>query len=477
MNVVKVSIMIDVNQEKVIDWPTLNIKLNQRRHTYNCFATSCFAVCTAAREMALKGRGRIVAFDLETTGYMPCAIVEIGLVDTATGQHFLQRVSPMIAIDPGVSVGAAAKRFHYRNTHSDLERQATLIHGITDADVASSPTLDVAWPLAWRWLLSLGEKDSAAPSQNMQPVTLLSYGGPFFDISVLSHDLSRYGMAIPPSVAAADFLEHVRATTGFAQAFKVQYPWGRSKLRDVYLCEVGVSMAGAHTSVGDARALLELYQRASAARPFPLVTLTPEEVTDILKRISRGGGGAISRSVSGPAALGRIVGAPRRFPPAAGSGALQRTPTAPPGCGAAASGTAAPGKKIIPALPAPRAAAPPVVTSTPPLMATLAEPPAVVRVAGAPQPAPQADTEDATAARSAEQALAGSKRPRTDVDSMATLHSPELQLTVSAPDELECVSARPVPGSMPASAAVQHAGSILPSLTPLLTGSPAAKCD
>lgn len=69
--------------------------------------------------MSLKVRGRIVAFDLETTGFMPCAIVEIGLVDAATGEHFLQRVSPMALIDPSVSVGAAAKRLYYRNTHSD----------------------------------------------------------------------------------------------------------------------------------------------------------------------------------------------------------------------------------------------------------------------------------------------------------------------------------------------------------------------
>lgn len=329
-------------------------------------------------------------------------------------------------------------------------------HPITNTDVASSPTLDAVWPLAWRWLLSLGEKDAAAFSQNVQPVTLVSYGGPFFDISVLSYDLSRYGMTIPPSVTAADFLEHVRGTKGFAQAFKMPYSWGDSKLRNVYLREIGVCMTGAHTSVGDARALLELYQRASAARPFPLVTLTPDEGRDVNRRNSRGGGGAMSRSMSGPAALDRAVGAPQLLPPAADPGALKRAPTAPPGGGAAARGTAAPLKPIVPALPAPRAAEPLVVASATSLVVALAEPAAVAQVAGAqPQAVPLVEA-DLTAAGSAEQALAGSKRPRTDIDSISTLHSPELPPAVSSRGEHAVLPRVPVqmPGSILATAAV-----------------------
>lgn len=180
-------------------------------------------------------RRPLVFLDLETTGVNPVSdrIVEIGMVKVhADGRReaLTRRVNPGVPIPPA----------------------STLIHGITDADVASAPRFA---RIAHEVVGFIGDADLAG--FNIQR----------FDIPVLHRELAMAGARLEMegrAVVDSQVIFHRKEPRDLTAAYR-------------YYC--GKELKGAHGAHADVEACVDILDAQLAA--YPDLPRTPQELADL----------------------------------------------------------------------------------------------------------------------------------------------------------------------------------------------------
>ena len=175
----------------------------------------------------------VIAFDLETTGFRPCSIVQFAAVECKPGgRAFNERIKP----DVPISVAASA------------------LHGILDRDVTAMPSFLTVWRNFLSWLPS-------SPAEGGK-IVLLGFNAFSFDVHVLLDELVRVGQSPPGNVVYADFLHHVRTSTWDSLFRTIPRP-SRFNLAEMYRAVFGEVPARLHSAIDDASSLKELFLRAA----------------------------------------------------------------------------------------------------------------------------------------------------------------------------------------------------------------------
>ncbi len=166
-----------------------------------------------------------VALDFETTGLDSeiGRVVEIGAIRFATGPgSCVEEASLACLVDPGMPI----------------PRQASAIHGISDEDVAGSPSFGEVAPA----LLALAE-GAVIVAHNVR-----------FDLSFLDAELSRLGLSRPEA-----------ATQDTVALARRAFPGRASYRLGAIASALGIDAGSEHRALDDARTCMLLY-RACAAR-------------------------------------------------------------------------------------------------------------------------------------------------------------------------------------------------------------------
>ena len=141
----------------------------------------------------------VIIMDLETTGFRPCGIVELGAIIVNTPSRLATVATPSVEFQSRVNPGI------------EISADATTIHGITNTAVERESTFDVVWSNFLTWV----ESHNLGTSQ----IVILTYNGLAFDFRVLVDDLWRFALQLPPSWMYADLLKHVDKCVGYHKIF------------------------------------------------------------------------------------------------------------------------------------------------------------------------------------------------------------------------------------------------------------------
>ncbi len=155
------------------------------------------------------------------------------------------------------------------NPGRPIPKQASDVHHILDADVASAPELAAAWAEFLDWIAGLPQDAPEGTPAARVPV-LVAYNGKAYDFPVIRDDLHRAGLSLPKEWGFADLLLHVRGSEG------CEGPAWPEALHARRLGQLwdhvfpGKPFPGdAHRALGDTRALAELYRQAVATGQIP----------------------------------------------------------------------------------------------------------------------------------------------------------------------------------------------------------------
>lgn len=198
-------------------------------------------LCTAVPQSTGGDRDRAVpravglAWDLETTGYQPCEIVQIAVTcadwDDEPHSSFVRYVMPSVAIDP------RAEKVHGISIPLLVEQRAQSL-AVVLTELAS-------------WLDS-----TFGPERRL---VWAAHNGKAFDQPVLRKAAAAAGCAIPRGLEASahtvDTLLLARRTLQSDSAV------GSHKLSDLYRLAAGRSLVSAHDALADAKAVATVSRR------------------------------------------------------------------------------------------------------------------------------------------------------------------------------------------------------------------------
>lgn len=168
----------------------------------------------------------LVSLDLETTSADPATarIVEIALVRVESLDPRAPRASRVWRVNPGAPIPA----------------EATAVHGITDADVASAPTFEAI---------------ATAVGAELIGADLVGYNLRAFDLPVLRAEMQRAGVAWPCGEA------------NVIDAFVLFRERERHTLSNAVRRYAGREHLGAHGALADAEATLDVLAGQLAVYP------------------------------------------------------------------------------------------------------------------------------------------------------------------------------------------------------------------
>lgn len=179
----------------------------------------------AARWARLMLEENAVVMDLETTGMKRSRMVQVAIIDT-NGEILLDTL-----VDPGVPI----------------PREATAIHGITDAMVRGAPTF-TSLHVQIRSLLA-GR-------------TAVAYNAAF-EKSILAGECQRHNL---PLIAPKTWDCAMQAYAAFHGDWNAKYRSFRWHKLTAACGHMGIRDDGAHTAAADCRMTLALIQRMAAAQ-------------------------------------------------------------------------------------------------------------------------------------------------------------------------------------------------------------------
>lgn len=194
----------------------------------------------------------VVAWDLETTGFGPARILQIGAL-SASGRRF------ETLVNPGCKVNW----------------RATEVHGINDRAVRNKPS----FPEAWKRLLAFLREVKEADGQ--KPLLLVGHNSRAYDEMVVRKEISRHGLQesldhaeVPPGTYSADTLRAFRAAKASAHTIR-NVKGERIELESLklgYLYEALLLdkewMKSAHDALVDATAVLRILRQTPDLHGF-----------------------------------------------------------------------------------------------------------------------------------------------------------------------------------------------------------------